>query len=227
MAGNPLVCHLIAEDIYLQITFNSWTPGTNGPFSYTRTIGSTLPVLLSEFTGNKTGNMNVLNWTSSSENNFSHYNIQRSANGTDFITLGRVDSKSINGNSSTNLNYSYADAHPSRGHNIYRLEQVDKDGQKRYSKVVDLYNSHSGSTIVMLQNDAGDLVNIYISSTKTSNATVKVADMIGRIVRTLNANIGNGVNNLQVRLDNMARGIYVVNVYEDAGLSFSGKIIKQ
>ena len=227
MVGIPMVCHLITENIYLQLTFNSWTTGTNGNFSYTRTTLSTLPVLISEFTGHKIGGTNVLDWTSSTENNFSHYNIQRSANGTDFITLGRVDSKSINGNSSTDLDYSYADEHPARGHNSYRLELVDKDGHKRYSKVVDLFNSNSGSTIVILQNEAGNLINIYISSTKSSIATVKVADMNGRIVRTINANIGNGVNNLQVRLDNMAGGIYVIQVYEDAGLSFSGKIIKQ
>jgi Secretion system C-terminal sorting domain len=224
--GIPLVGHLIAENIYLQLTFNSWNPGTNGNFSYTRSTGSTLPVLLSEFTGYKTGSMNVLNWTSGTENNFSHYNIQRSSNGTDFITLGRVDSKSVNGNSSTDLDYNYADAHPAAGHNRYRLEQVDKDGHNRYSKIIDLFNSNSGSTIVILQSDAGNLINIYISSTKTSTATIKLADMNGRIVRIINASIMNGSNNLQVRLDDMAKGIYVVQVYEDARFSFSGKVIK-
>jgi hypothetical protein len=140
--------------------------------------------------------------------------------------LGRVDSKSINGNSSTDLDYSYPDAHPAPGHNSYRLEQVDKDGHKRYSKVVDLFNSNNGSTIVILQNDAGNPVNIYISSTKTSTATVKLADINGRIVRIINARIEKGSNNLQVRLDNMAGGIYVIQVYEDGRFSFSGKVIK-
>ena len=171
--------------------------------------------------------MNVLNWKSGTENNFSHYNIQRSANGTDFITLGRVNSKSINGNSSTDLDYSYPDAHPAAGHNSYRLELVDKDGQKRYSKVIYLFNSNSGSTIVILQNDAGNLVNLYISSTKTYTATIKLTDINGRIVRIINARIENGINNLPVRLDNMSGGIYVIQVYEDARFSFSGKIIKQ
>lgn len=219
------VAHLLAENIYLQVTFTSWQAGGPG-MSYIRTTGSTLPVFIAEFTGHKTGTMNVLNWTSSTENSFSHYNIQRNANETDFITLGRVDSKSVNGNSSTDLDYSYPDAHPATGHNSYRLELVDKDGHKRYSKVIDLFNSNSGSTIVILQNDAGNLVNIYISSAKTSTATVKVADMNGRIVRTINAGIENGINNLQVRLDNMAGGIYVIQVYEDARFTFTGKVLK-
>ena len=36
MVGNPLVLHLISENIYLQVTFNSWQGGGGG-FSYTRT----------------------------------------------------------------------------------------------------------------------------------------------------------------------------------------------
>jgi hypothetical protein len=227
MVGIPIVCHLLTENIYLQLTFNSWTPGTNGNFSYTRTTGSALPVLLSEFTGHKTANINVLNWTSSTENNLSHYNIQRSANGTAFITLGRMDSKSINGNSSTDLDYSYPDAHPAPGHNYYRLEQVDKDGKIRYSKVIDLFNSNNGSTIDIRQNDGGNLININIVATKTSSAMIKLSDMNGRIMKTINAKIENGNNNLPVRLDDLAKGMYVVQVYEDGRLAFSGKVTKQ
>jgi hypothetical protein len=226
MPGNPLVCHLIAEDIYLQITFSSWNAGTNGNFSYTRTTLSTLPILLSKFSGRNTGNKNVLDWTSSTEDNFSHYNIQRSTNGIDFITLGRVNSKSINGTSSTDLDYSYSDEHPVPGHNSYRLEQVDKDGRMQYSRVVVLFNSTNGSSIVLHQNDAGDLVNIYISSTKNSTTTVKLADMNGRIMKNIKARIEYGINNLQLRLDNMSGGIYIIQVYEDASVTFTGKVFK-
>jgi hypothetical protein len=39
MVGQSMVCHLIAENIYLQITWNSWGAGGSGGFSYTRTTG--------------------------------------------------------------------------------------------------------------------------------------------------------------------------------------------
>ncbi len=226
MLGNPLVCHLITENIYLQLTFNTWTAGTNGSFSYTRTTSSTLPVIISEFTGRKSGNAILLNWTSGTEINLSHYNIQRSVNGSDFITLGRVDSRSVNGNSSTDLDYSFTDPHPAPGHNYYRLEMADKDGHRRYSKVVDLVNSNNSSTIVLLQNNARSLVNINITSLKTSTATIKLADINGRILKSIQAGIEKGNNNLPLSIDQLTPGIYFIQVYEDGRFSYSGKIMK-
>ena len=37
MIGQPMVLHLLAEDIYLQITFSDWQQGGGGNFTYTRT----------------------------------------------------------------------------------------------------------------------------------------------------------------------------------------------
>ncbi len=224
--GNPLVCHLIAEDIYLQITFNFWNPGTNGSFSYTRTTPSTLPVILSQFNGYKTDRSNLLTWTSSTEINCSHYNLQRSVNGSEFKTLGKIVSKSIDGNSSINLDYRYSDEHPVPGHNNYRLEQVDKDGRKQYSSVIDLFLSHKGSAFNILQEPTASWINVYISAENSSRATIKLLDMNGRILQNFSTNIEKGNNSLRVNLFNLTGGLYVIQVYENAMLSFSEKIIK-
>jgi hypothetical protein len=44
MVGFPLVVHLISEDIYIDLTYNSWTAGGGGGFSYTRSTDSGLAV---------------------------------------------------------------------------------------------------------------------------------------------------------------------------------------
>jgi Secretion system C-terminal sorting domain len=224
--GNPLVCHLIAEDIYLQLTFNSWNSGTNGNFSYTRSALSTLPVILSQFKGTRTGKSNLLSWTSSTEINCSHYNLQRSVNGTDFKTLGKIFTKSPDGNSSVELNYRYSDDYPVPGNNNYRLEQVDKDGRKQYSQVVNLFLSHNGSAFSIIQNPTTNWVNLYISAENASKASVKLVDMNGRILQNILTTIEKGNNTLRVNLDNLPSGLFVIQVYENAVLSFSGKIIK-
>jgi hypothetical protein len=47
MVGQTMVCHLIAENIYCEVTWNSWqTGGGGGGFSYTRTT-ATDPVMVS------------------------------------------------------------------------------------------------------------------------------------------------------------------------------------
>jgi hypothetical protein len=45
MVGVPMVCHLLAENIYLQITFTSWQAG-GGNFSYVRTTGPAANLVL-------------------------------------------------------------------------------------------------------------------------------------------------------------------------------------
>ncbi|MEZ4760365.1 MAG: T9SS type A sorting domain-containing protein [Flavobacteriales bacterium] len=43
LVGNTYVCHLIAEDIYVEVTWTNWGAGGTGTFAYTRTTGTALP----------------------------------------------------------------------------------------------------------------------------------------------------------------------------------------
>jgi hypothetical protein len=51
--------------------------------------------------------------------------------------------------------------------------------------------------------------------------------MNGRIIRNIYAGLENGINNLQINLDDLPGGIYFIQVYEDGNFAFSGKVIKQ
>lgn len=44
MAGHPLVVHLISDNIFIDLTYNSWTDGGGGGFSYTRSSDPGLSV---------------------------------------------------------------------------------------------------------------------------------------------------------------------------------------
>ena len=43
LVGNTYVCHLIAEDIYVEVTWTNWGAGGTGTFAYTRTTGTAVP----------------------------------------------------------------------------------------------------------------------------------------------------------------------------------------
>lgn len=226
MIGRPMVLHLLSENIYLQVTFNSWTAGSPS-FSYTRTTGSTLPVLLSAFTGSRKGTANALSWTTSTEINSSHFNVQRSTNGTDYTTIGRVGTSAVDGNSSTQLAYTYSDTHPATGNNYYRLEQVDRDGQIQYSPVVKLVVGATETSCKILQNPVTDRVSLAVFSPVGTTATIKVLSVDGLVVKNLVVKIDNGDNNLQVPVANVPAGLYVVQVYQEGKLVFTGKVAKQ
>jgi len=97
-----------------------------------------LPVKLFSFDGSADAENAVkLNWTTEYENNFSHFQVERSANGKDFTDLGRVNS---NQNSKEKKLYEFTDE---TGKNIlspdvisYRLKMIDLAGKTEYSKVI-------------------------------------------------------------------------------------------
>ena len=82
---------------------------------------TTLPVVLSDFNGAKTGQGVLLNWKTSSEANNSHFEIFRAGEDQSYLSIGEVISndKEI---------YSLLDKSPLVGNNYYRLVQVDKNG---------------------------------------------------------------------------------------------------
>jgi len=81
-------------------------------------------------------------WTTSEEINNSHFNIERSTDGENWDLLGTVDG---NGNSHQEISYSFTDYTPVNGLNLYRLEQVDFDGQAAYSDIMPVLISDKGA----------------------------------------------------------------------------------
>ncbi len=88
-----------------------------------------LPVTFSRFNAIKKDRAIVLTWQTATEVNTAYFNIQRSADGRSFITIGKV-------NAANALNYSYIDADELKGNAVfYRLQVIDKDGKTSYSNV--------------------------------------------------------------------------------------------
>ncbi len=104
-----------------------------------------LPVKLKTFTGKNAGTVNNLNWETAEEQNFSHFELQRSADGIHFSSLAQVEAN----RSSNGSKYAYTDASPFEGRNIYRLNMVDIDGKSSLSEVVTL--TVKGGTGIAIQ----------------------------------------------------------------------------
>ena len=112
-----------------------------------------LPVSLTLFTGQPKAQANVLQWTTASEENNAFFLLQHSTDGVHFATLTRINSLAPEGNSQTDLHYSFEHAQPGAGHHYYRLEQEDIDQRAmKFSQVVHLYRGHTGSTLAVYPN---------------------------------------------------------------------------
>jgi hypothetical protein len=94
-----------------------------------------LPVELTTFTGYNDGSINALNWTTATELNSLKFEVEKSVDAINFTYIGE---KAAAGNSSVSLNYTLNDEHPVLGNNYYRLKMIDKDGQFKYSEIINI-----------------------------------------------------------------------------------------
>jgi hypothetical protein len=97
---------------------------------------TSFPVKLTQLTANIfQEKQSILNWQTSSETGFSHFEVQRSADAKGFETIGREESK---GQNTDRNDYEFIDSSPIIGQNYYRLKSVDLDGTEEYSKILGL-----------------------------------------------------------------------------------------
>ncbi|MEO6949422.1 MAG: T9SS type A sorting domain-containing protein [Ginsengibacter sp.] len=166
-----------------------------------------LPISLLNFNA-QAGNSSVqLTWNTATESNSDHFGVQRSIDGVNFSTIGKVDAA---GNSSTTKEYIYNDNQAytlGESQLYYRLELVDKDGRKAYSKIVTVTLTLSPNMFTIFPNPVHDFFTIRYSSQEKSS--LFIFDINGKQVYrgALEAN-NNGTQKVDV--SNLPAGTYII-----------------
>ena len=162
---------------------------------------SILPVELLSFNGVKEKGGNVLSWSTASEINNDHFELERSYDGNSFESIYSVEGKgSYNGIS----NYAFYDNTFEKGVIYYRLKQVDNDGTTTYSKVISLQDQQE--------------ISITRFSEKSLNiggenlTAIEVYDLNGKLiaVQTLNKDLSSQTVSFDYSI--LSESIYLVRV---------------
>lgn len=184
------------------------TAGTNTVFrglslSPTPTV-STNPVALISFTGKESGKAVRLNWSTASEQNNSHYEIYRSADGQNFAKIG-----SVKGNGTTNevLNYSFTDLSPLSGTVYYKLRQVDFDNRFEDYGPIPVKSSLQKNDLKVQVKDNSLQVSVFATASSTSE--IKIYDISGKILAKVNATLNSGWTTVEVPFV-ASSGVYIV-----------------
>ena len=94
---------------------------------------SVLPITWGEIKVSKKNESALLQWTSLDEFNADIFIIEHSTDGKIWTIAGK---RLAAGNSRTEKYYQFVHDQPVAGNNYYRLQQIDKDGERQYSKVL-------------------------------------------------------------------------------------------
>jgi len=183
-----------------------------------------LSVQMETFTGTKANGNVSLSWNVAANELASYYEVQRSTDGTNFVTVGTVRTTDKTGNQSYAYNTTDADNEQS----FYRLRIFNKSGQVEYSSTVYFRNNNDKKDLVtILNNPVRDKLMLNINSGNEQPLSLRVFDLTGHTVMqtSIKAYKGNSQVNLQLPAA-MNSGTYVVEL-NGAGFKFNGKFIKQ
>ena len=75
-------------------------------------------------------------------------------------------------------------------------------------------------------NPASDAVNVTFSSEESSNAVLSIMNLMGQMVYTTNVSIQEGYNMVNVPVNQLRAGIYMVNIKSNKGTSTQKLIVK-
>lgn len=152
-----------------------------------------------------------LEWTTTGEDNFTGFEIERSADNNNWIVLGIVPAT---GNGSSNVNYYlYNDLNPLNGRSFYRLRLISGSGQFRYSETRSILIKKGIQQMILSPNPATDKASLIINSFAASEASIHVFDVNGRLVHQQIAAIQNGINTIDLPfVARVESGLYFIRV---------------
>ena len=182
----------------------AWIPPFDG--------GLILPVKLLRFAGTATPEKVRLDWSVSSNETGSHFELEKSYNGSGFKTQALIFTTDKPGDEA----YSFTDAAPVTRKVYYRLKIVSKDKFVTYSDIV-FFESQTkrSAALALVQNPVRGSVNFNYTAAENTFADVAIYTFTGVKILSQKQNLQKGNNTLNIPLSStLVKGMYLLEVRE-------------
>jgi len=178
--------------------------------------GAALPVTLAHFTAQSNRCVATLKWTTASEQNSKHFELQHSTDGVTFTTVGIVPAS---GNSTTDKHYSFISNLTSQT-NYFRLHMVDIDGSSKFSPVLSVSSNCSNNVIVVFPNPAKNMITVNGLSGANQLRLLDAAGKVVTILKTTN-------RSETIHIANLSAGAYILQIVQNNNVIENIKVIKE
>jgi hypothetical protein len=189
-------------------------------------VAAPLAISALDFYGKLVNDADLLHWTTASETNNDYFEVLHSTNEINYTKIATANSKAMNGNSTTPLDYSFTNSNTVQGNNYYQLKMVDKAGKSSFSKTIKLYHQPTENIVSVSPNPFTNNLNISIDAVQKDEASIIVMDATGKLIQKLNPAIEQGKNKINLDASNWASGIYFVHVKDSQGAVHIIKVTK-
>ncbi len=189
--------------------------------------GGVTPVEFLGINARQKGSGVSVEWSTSQELNSSYFGVERSADGNSNWTT--IASLNAAGNSSTIKNYNAYDPSPLKGVNYYRLKQVDKDGNFKYSKTVTVKLNFGKIGVSVLANPFHNSLTVDFLSSTDQSVSARLIDITGKQVANEKWSIATGSTRKNFsNVNGLQQGMYILTVSNTTGeVLYNNKVIKQ
>jgi len=178
-----------------------------------------LPVRFVSFTlARKQADIQV-QWSTAQESNSSYFIIERSENGSNWISIGTVKAA---GESSALINYTFSDKNANASILYYRIRQVDLDGAYIYTSVAIIKSGSNDNDIKVMTASKNTLL-INFSQQVKSNVVMRLLSASGQLIAQ--QNISNPSGQVVFSTTNNSTGIYIVNITDGRSLSITKQVL--
>lgn len=182
----------------------------------------TLPLVLRKFSVTQRGNENLIKWATESEMNIEYFEVERSADGLNFLPVNQTLARNTSGHNE----YSFTDNNFPAGVNYYRLKIVEAASVTRYSVIVKTFSETKNEGLIISPNPV--IGNFSVSYTALSDGLViiRITDINGRLINIIHESVNRGQNIIYLQsISAWKPGIYLVSVQQGSAVQH-GKLIK-
>lgn len=158
-----------------------------------------LPVTFTRFTVQCSPSGNTISWNTASEKDNSHFEVEKSSNGSTWTSIGRVNSNSIR---------TYQLTDKTGGEAQYRIKQVDLNGAVIYTEIIRTQCGNSAILVNLYPKPARDRMTLQVSTDRTLNTRAQVIDNYGRVVMSIQLPLSKGINNFSFNVGHLPQGQY-------------------
>lgn len=179
-----------------------------------QTAGNPAPLpnrTMISLSGDQKHNLVELKGILSASHSYDKMIIERGDTPGSFEKIGEMN---IAGTASSAYHFTYDDMSPGNGVNYYRIKlqnSITKVNEITHTLMVKMDNEGEGLELVNTVLQSGSPV-ITVTSNEDAEAALETMDIYGRLIRTENARLNNGTNNITLTSLANSKGFFVVVV---------------
>jgi hypothetical protein len=222
--GPSEIGNAVVSNLALRKEDNRLLVGTHGyGMWYTSLSLPIIPITLTEFKGTLQEKSVLLQWSTATESNSKHFELEKSFDG---IVYRKIATIPAAGNSSTSKQYSYIDREPLTEKNYYRLRSVDIDGKYKLSNIVLIKPPGMQQDILVLGNPFKNNIQVRFVKSPETGGELRLTDMTGRLMASRSFNQGEQQLQFIIPSGKLSKGVYILQAVIN-GNRFTKKVQRE